>query len=397
MRSSYVAPVFFGLFTVIACGGSEDQSQVAGSAATGNKLNIDTGTSGSLNVGNGGSGNGNGNGNGVGGNGDVFDPNSACATRAADGEPIPVDLYFMVDITGSMNCPVPDKGPCDIDPGPPRSGDSRWTVVSAALKSFVADPKNAGLGVGIRFFPSRRNICDVATYARPTVEIGPLSTTGTMISDSISMQVPGGQTPTVPSLTAAIQHAADWAKAHPTHRVAVVYATDGYPKGCDGNTIEAAALVAKDGFTAKQSIPTYVLGVGPNLTNLDTIAMNGGTAKAFLVDTSQNAAAQLTAALASIRTSSVLDCTYTIPTPPAGEALESGKVNITYTDSKGAVTKVYQDPPGVACTKGNGWQYSADGTQIDLCGALCNKVKADQGGKLSVLFGCATEVGAPPR
>ena len=390
MRLSYVAPVFFGLFTVIACGGSGDQSQVEGTAATGN--NINTGTSGGLNLGNGGSGTGAGTGSG--GAGDVFDPNSACATSAADGEPIPVDLYFMVDITGSMNCPVPDKGPCDTDPGPPRNGESRWTVVSAALKSFVADPKNAGLGVGMRFFPNRRNICDVASYATPTVEIGPLATTGARLSASIDLQTPGGQTPTVPSLTAAIAHAAEWAKAHPTHRVAVVYATDGYPKGCDGNnTIEGAAMVAKAGFAAKQSIPTYVLGVGPNLADLNTIAVSGGTTKAFLVDTSQNAAAQLTAALASIRTSSVLDCTYTIPAPPAGESLEPGKVNITYTDGKGAVTKVAQDPAGTACSKGSGWQYSADGTQIDLCGALCDKVKADQGGKLSVLFGCATEVG----
>ncbi len=393
MRLRYVAPVIIGLFTAVACGSSDDQSQVAGGAASGN---LGNGVSGGLNFGTGG-GAISLPGNGAGG-GDAFDPTSACATSAADGEPIPVDLYFMVDITGSMNCPVPDKGPCDVDPGTPDSGDSRWTVVSAALKAFVADPKNDGLGVGMRFFPSNRNICKVTTYAQPTVEIGALALTGPKIAQSIDQQDPGGQTPTVPSLTAAIQHAQDWAKAHPTHRVAVVYATDGYPKGCEpNNTIPLAAEVAKAGFEAAQSIPTYVLGVGPNLTDLNSIAMSGGTKQAFLVDTSKNAAAQLTAALASIRTSSVLDCTYTIPAPPAGQTLEPGKVNVTYTDSSGKVNKVLQNPAGVSCDKGSGWQYSADGTQIDLCGALCTSVKADHGGKLQVLFGCATEVGNPPK
>ena len=394
MRLSYVAPLVFGFFAAIACGGS-DQSQVGGGAASSN--NINTGTAGNgLSLG----GGANGTGNGAGG-GDAFDPNSACATSAADGEPIPVDLYFMVDITGSMNCAVPDKkGPaCTANPpgGAPITGESRWTVVSAALKKFVGDPKNQGLGVGINFFPNPMNICRVATYATPLVEIGPLSTTGQMISNAIDLQEPDGQTPTVASLTAAVRHAAAWATAHPTHRVAVVYATDGYPMGCNNDSIEGAAQEAKAAFAATPSIPTYVLGVGPNLADLNSIAMNGGTTKAFLVDTTQNAATQLTAALASIRTSSVVDCTYTIPAAPAGEALEPGKVNVNYTDSAGKVTKVLQDPPNTPCAKGSGWQYSTDGKEINLCGALCDNVKADPGGKLQVLFGCATEIGNPPK
>ncbi len=400
MRLRLVAPAIFSLFIVVACGGKDDQSQVGGfgNGATGNGT-----AGGDLVVGSGGSGNGNG--DGTGGTGDAFDPNSACATSSAEGQPIPVDLYFMVDITGSMNCPVPEKGACDSDPGPPKTGDSRWTVVSPALKTFFAAPANQGLSAGLRFFPlqdtgNNNRICQANSYATPDVEIGPLSMNSAALASTIDKQMPGGTTPTVPSLQAALDHATTWAKAHAGHKVVVVYATDGYPKGCgNGNTIDAAATLAQKAFAATPSISTYVLGVGPNLNDLNQIADAGsnGKTKAFLVDTTGDAATQLTAALASIRGSAVVDCTYTIPAPPSGQALEPGKVNVNYTNSKGEVTKVLHDAAGVACDGGTGWQYSADGSQILLCGSACSAVKADPGGKIQVLFGCATEVGNPPK
>lgn len=405
MRFGQVAPILFGTFVALACGSTGDGSKVGDSTANGN---INTGATG--NNGSGSTGNidtGNGATTGSNGGAGSVDQNSACTSTSADGEPTPVDLYFMVDITGSMNCPVPDGGMmCDMVSGPPASGDSRWTVVSAALKSFIADPANQSLGVGMRFFPIGGNTmggsntasCNANSYATPNVEIGPLSMTAGPLTTAIDMQTPGGSTPTVPSLTAALDHATAWAKANPTHRVAVVYATDGQPNGCgQNNTVQNAAAAALKAALGTPAIPTYVLGVGPSLTNLNSIAENGGTKAAFLVDTAGNAASQLSAALASIRSTSALDCTYTIPAPPKGQTLDPSKVNITYTNSAGTVTTLLQDPAGTSCDAGSGWQYSADGKTINLCGKACNDVKADKNGKLQVLFGCTTQVGNPPK
>jgi hypothetical protein len=332
------------------------------------------------------------------GAGTAFDPDAACAASSADGEPIPVDLFFMVDITGSMNCPVPDNArmPCEVDPGPPYSATTRWTVESAALKDFIANTANDGMGMGIAFFPSINNICTPATYTVPTVEIAALPGNATQLDTAITMQTPAGNTPTVPSLDGATMHAAAWGKANPTHRVAVVYATDGYPEGCTGNTIPAAAAVAAAAFSATPSVSTYVLGVGSNLTSLDMIAAAGGTTKAFLIDTTGNAAAEFAAALTSIRSTALLGCTYTIPPPPAGRQFDPSEVNVTYTDPAGKVTDVDEAPAPADCATADGWQYSADQTQINLCGALCTTIKANPGGSLKVLFGCAT-VMAPPR
>ncbi len=253
-----------------------------------------------------------------GGTNTAFNPDAACASSSEDGEPIPVDLFFMVDITGSMNCPVPDNParPCEVDPGPPYSATTRWTVESAALKDFVANTANSGMGMGIGFFPSANDICVNTTYTTPTVEIAALPGNAVPLDTAIMAQTPAGNTPTVPSLDGATMHAAAWAKAHPTHRVAVVYATDGYPEGCTGNTIPAAAAIAAAAFSATPSISTYVLGVGSNLTSLDMIAAAGGTAKAFLIDTTGNAAAEFATALASIRSTALLGCTYTVPRRP---------------------------------------------------------------------------------
>jgi hypothetical protein len=416
MQARTVAPVLLGFLIAAACGSSVGTSGVdhggtgAGNGSPNSTPGSNNGSAGSsLIVGTPGAGEATGNPSAGGG---ALDSDAACAATSADGQPVQVDLFFMVDITGSMNCKVPqDDTLCDQNPGVGFYPVSRYTVVSSALKSFIADPNNADLGMGIGFFPAgstgggrggggRNNqSCTAATYAVPNVEIGPLANTSMMLTAAVDAQKPNGSTPTVPSLQGALEHATAWAMAHPTHRVAVVYATDGEPEGCDTmNTVANAATIAGAAFAATPSIPTYVLGVGPDLMNLNQIAAAGSnnTTQAFLVDATADAAAQLSKALAAIRTTVALGCTYTIPPAPAGQVFQPGLVRVEYTDSKGMVSNVLQDPPMTDCAHGQGWQYSPDMTQINLCGPQCDAVKADQGGKLKVQFGCATIV-APPR
>ena len=83
-----------------------------------------------------------------------------------------------------MNCPVPDSPtkPCEVDPGPPYSATTRWVVESAALKSFMSSSANAGMGVGIGFFPSAKNLCEASSYVTPNVEIADLPGASTQLS-----------------------------------------------------------------------------------------------------------------------------------------------------------------------------------------------------------------------
>lgn len=303
----------------------------------------------------------------------------------------------MVDITGSMKCPLGQAGlNCEVDPGAPYAQINRWTEESKALKAFLASPGTAGQGAGISFFPpANGDGCTAASYATPAVGIAPLPGVATAMNAAIDMVKPAGNTPTVGSITGALQYAASWATAHPDRKVAVVYSTDGYPKGCTGNTIDAAAMVAQMALAAKPSIPTYVLGVGPNLTSLNQIAVAGGTTQAYLVDTGQDVATQLEMALGNIR-SRALTCDYEIPAPSMG-ALDYNFVNVQTTVGLDGMPSLIKRVANAAACDGTagGWYYDDPNAPklITLCPTTCMPLLATAGSNLQVLIGCVDNGG----
>jgi len=68
-----------------------------------------------------------------------------CAAMFTPGMPVPVDVYVMLDISGSMLDPAGGAG----------STMTKWTAVQAALTAFFADASSAGLSVAIQYFPQR--------------------------------------------------------------------------------------------------------------------------------------------------------------------------------------------------------------------------------------------------
>lgn len=67
----------------------------------------------------------------------------SCAGSSVKGELIPLDMYIMLDKSGSMADKTGANG----------NGPAKWDAVSTALKAFFQDPGSDGLGVGIQFFP----------------------------------------------------------------------------------------------------------------------------------------------------------------------------------------------------------------------------------------------------
>src|SRR6516164_11509234 len=64
----------------------------------------------------------------------------ACASASQKAQQVPLDLYFMIDSSGSM---------ADTT----SNGQTKWAAVVGAMKSFLEDPQSAGLGVGVQYFP----------------------------------------------------------------------------------------------------------------------------------------------------------------------------------------------------------------------------------------------------
>jgi hypothetical protein len=173
--------------------------------------------------------------------------------------------------------------------------------------------------------------------------------------------------------------------------------TDGVPEapismenGCSPTLPDA--IEATRTCLAESGIPVYVLGVGPNLQNLNQIAEAGGTEHAYLVE-GGNVSEQVLEALSSIR-GSAIPCEFEIPDPPPGQTLKFDEINVSFEDSDDEVTDIFYVENADRCdSNAGGWYYdNADSPQrIMLCNATCDLVSAESaGGEFSFALGCGT-------
>lgn len=294
----------------------------------------------------------------------------ACVTSSAKAEAKPVFLAFVYDRSGSM-------------------AGNKWSSSKAATKAFFTSPDSAGLSASLTFFPKPgdESACSDSDYESPQVPMTLLPSP--TLGDRLDRESPGGGTPTRPALAGAIDYAEGLMLAKAKDgKVAIVLVTDGLPGGCSNNTVQSVKQLAA---TVAAKIPTYVIGVGNALQNLDEIAVGGGTTKAFLVP--DNNPSQIQAdfkkAVDAIKVSAIA-CEYKVPTPPNGEKLDPTKVNVAYKPEGGAAQPMKYNKD---CAGGTGWRYDneANPTQIMMCDASCDSIKS-KAGTVDVQFGCATQV-----
>jgi hypothetical protein len=298
-------------------------------------------------------------------------PSSACATSSANGEVVPVYLVFMYDRSGSMK------------------NNSKWSSAKSGMESFFADPTTKGLFASLSFFAQPDpDTCAPESYVTPAVAMLPLPD-ATAFSAAIGAVTPGGVgggTPTLPAAKGAVKLAQNVLAAHaPDGKVAIVLVTDGEPDGCNSTPANVAEELAK----VKATIPTYVIGVGSETTNLDTIATGGGTAPATIIQTSNPAqtAQDFTKALQQIK-QQALSCEYVLPQPPNGAALDVNAVNVTFTPAQAPTqTLVYSHD----CANSSGWHYDdvKAPTKIIICPTSCGSFQSSSG-KVDIVFGCQT-------
>mgnify|MGYP001396374495 CR=1 FL=1 len=361
----------------VACGGA------SGSVFQGNAS--ESGAGGSPGGGSPGNGAGGTFGAGIGPGG----TSSACVTSTANASLANADLVVMLDKSGSMGDPAEGFDPT-----------LKWIPVTTAMKEFFSDPKSVGLAASLQFFPQGTDLTSVCAYPydAPLVALTPLASP-TPLESAIDATQPAGGTPTLPALSGAIAYAQQVAQQHPLDKAVVVLATDGDPgfgingqftPGCTNNDIAHVAAAAQAALAGTPSIPTYVIGVGPDLQNLDAIATAGGTKQAIMVpvaDPTQTEGA-FQAALEAIRAASV-PCKLAIPQPPSGEQIDPGAVNVVLVAGGGQQQVLTYSAD---CSNPAGWRYdnATTPTEVELCAGACMQAQGDTAGHVTLAFGCVT-------
>jgi len=71
---------------------------------------------------------------------------ASCLGEARQAERVGLDIFIMLDISGSMLDPLPQQ---EILSAP----TTKWDAVRASLETFVQAPEMAEIGVGVQYFP----------------------------------------------------------------------------------------------------------------------------------------------------------------------------------------------------------------------------------------------------
>lgn len=353
---------------------------------------------------------------------ETFDEADSCAGDTDTAAPAPAILELVIDTSGSMNDP-PSGDPMNAMGEP-----TKWEITRDALLAAM-DQLGPSVAVGITYFPGGGGFgggfgggggggggdCDLSV----AVDIDSLGDAGSAqrnsISNSLGSRNPNGFTPTHSALAFGVDTVTAYQGDGDRF---IVLITDGRPTrdfdcndlGMDADIMEISQPIIDESaaaFLGDPQVRTFVIG-SPGSEDaaeaLSRIATQGGTPVSptcvdtgpeychFDMTTQPDFAAALAQALSDI-VGQIASCEFSLPDPPDGEELDLGLVNVNIVDSAGGSTIVPKSPAGSGCA--DGWDFSADGSQIVLCPSTCDSYSAMPSASVAVQFGCLTVEGPP--
>lgn len=345
------------------------------------------------------------------GDGDV-----GCAQAETSAQLLPNNLLFVVDKSGSMNCNAPPSdNECLLPEKKVDNEPSKWQSTHAALVG-TDDPDterneqglfrqlsgDLGLSAGLITFPVDSR-CAILPRGDLTTDIAPLDAAQVEALDSALTLVPEGETPLAGAAIRGLDVLRErLVSGELTGNSYLVLMTDGV------ETCQAAALddlkeyvpIALWGF----DIRTYVIGAPGSEGSralLSQIAHLGGTSRTAScqheseaategdchidLTESQDFSGDLAQVFQELGQSAQASCAVDVP---QDAFVDPDKVNVVFSTSEGARETIYYDDRDCS-TSAHGWQYtSKEQERILVCGQACERLRADPGARLKVVFGC---------
>lgn len=306
-----------------------------------------------------------------------------CASEVYEGEAVPLDIYLMFDQSGSMSTVVDED-----------TGATRMDIVRSAVEAFLLDSDSTGIGVGIGYFghqPLGETTCDPDAYSQADVGVAALPANADAILDSLAQREPTGETPTGSAIRGACSYASSQMNATTGRHPVILLVTDGEPKApLSMETCSPTLDDAEEAATAcreDSGIQTYVLGVGPLLSNLDSIAAAGGTDSAYLAEL--DSSDQVLDGLRSVRNSAVLPCELNVERAIEVSTVDPSQSRVAYIDGECQQHELPKHESANDCEDASGFYFDDPDapTRIVLCESTCGDVRANAQ-QLYFSFGC---------
>ena len=300
------------------------------------------------------------------------DPDTACVGVEVAAEPLPVDLFAVVDRSGSMSEAT-------------LTGVSKWYATKMAFHDFL-EHAPSGMGFGLSLFPApgaSATSCATDYYSAQALLIGDVQQMVGGALARLDAAPPQGQTPTAPALTSALELATTYALEHVERSVIVVLATDGLPTACAPTDAAALAQLAKAALEGPAHVRTLVVAArslhetdAAAATGFERIAAAGGTGYPLVIDPRADFAHQLTNALSAAAAREIA-CDLALPEPPVGAYLDYDAINVVLDGANGR-SKLPRVAGPASCTAAGGWYYDVDPARgaparLNMCKSSCER------------------------
>lgn len=318
-----------------------------------------------------------GGGGGGGSSGSTGNAEGTCGETTITANRAPVDIFIVLDRSGSMAYSISEDCYCTSSGGAGQrcSNTANCTDRLTAVKNAAEQVINANptINWGLELYTSPGG-ADCSVSLTPQVPIS--ATAGPTIVSDLGSATAANHTPTAAAINAASMYVQT---VKDGNSKAILLATDGMPNCVGGKVNENDDMPATTAAVAgayAAGIPVYVVGMGPqqSITNLNLLAVAGGTTQYYPADSVQ----ALSDALAAISKIVSTTCEFQTPmTPP-----DNSKVY------------VYVDKKFVDQSVDNGWTFGATSSDIVLTGTYCADMLAGVTSTVQIIFGCADYI--PP-